>query len=215
MALDFASLDKAWQLTFELAWEAWRAGTIPIGAVLTDGAGAIIASGRNRVFDTRAVGGQLSGSWVAHAEVNTLAQLPPGAHEGCTITSTTEPCLLCAGAICMSLHGRIVVRYAVDDPIAGGMEAAMAAPQGRRRTFVVDRAVEPAFVALADALNLAESLRRAPSGIVASHYEDHRPEVFAAAVELRSVLDPLVGTALPLEEALKRAGPILAKHLDL
>ena len=115
----------------------------------------------------------------------------------------------------MSLHGRVVVRYAVDDPIAGGMEAARMAPQGRRRDLVVERMPDPAFVAFADAINLAESLRRAPQGIVASHYKEHRPELFAAAVELRMVLDPLIGTDAPLDEALMKAGPVLARPREI
>jgi tRNA(Arg) A34 adenosine deaminase TadA len=213
MMLDLSPLDTSWKMTFELAWEAWRAGTIPIGAVLTDDTGTVIASGRNRIFETALAHGQLSGSWVAHAEVNALAQLPAGSHDGYTITSTTEPCLLCAGAITMSLHGRIVVRYAVDDPIAGGMEAARMAPQGRRREFVVERLERRDFVVLVDAMNLAESVRRSPDGIVATYYQANHPDLFAAAADFRNVLEPLLGTDAPLREALQRVAPIVGGYL--
>jgi tRNA(Arg) A34 adenosine deaminase TadA len=101
MDLDMSALDTAWQATYELAWEAWRAGTVPIGAVVTDPAGMVIARGRNRIFDPARPPGQLAGAWIAHAEVNALLQLPAVHYEDFAVTSTTEPCLMCAGAITM------------------------------------------------------------------------------------------------------------------
>jgi tRNA(Arg) A34 adenosine deaminase TadA len=103
-----------------LAWEAYRAGTVPVGAVIVDPGGAIASEGRNRIYDTVAPEGQLAGSRLAHAEMNALLRLPlnPDARfREYTVLTTTEPCLLCAGAITMVRVGR--VRYAAADPVAG------------------------------------------------------------------------------------------------
>lgn len=214
MDLDVSSLDAAWRATYELAWEAWRAGTIPIGAVVTDRDGTVIAKGRNRIFEQHAPAGQVAGTWVAHAEVNALLQLPAGQHAGLGVTSTTEPCLMCAGAITMSLRGRVVVRYAVDDPIAGGIEAATRSPQGRRRDLQLHGLDHPAFVRFADALNLAESIRRVPDGVVAAHYRQQRPDLFACATELESALRPFLFTDVPLEDVVNRVDTVLRNHPD-
>ena len=207
-------LDAAWQATFELAWEAWRAGTIPIGAVVTDQEGMVIAKGRNRIFDSDRWPGQIAGAWIAHAEVNALLQLPADHYEDFAVTSTTEPCLMCAGAITMSLRGRVVIRYAVEDPIAGGIEAAIHSPQGQRRDLRLNRLEHPGFVRFADTLNLAESIRRAPDGVVAAHYRRLRPNLFACAMELESVLRHFLSTDVPLERVVNKVERVLFNHPD-
>jgi tRNA(Arg) A34 adenosine deaminase TadA len=40
-------LEPVWQRAFELAWEAYGRDTTPVGAVVADGAGRIVAEGRN------------------------------------------------------------------------------------------------------------------------------------------------------------------------
>ena len=44
-------LHAPWPEVFELMWDAYLAGTIPVGAVVTDEAGEVAARGRNRIFD--------------------------------------------------------------------------------------------------------------------------------------------------------------------
>lgn len=214
MDLDISALDAAWQAAYELAWEAWRAGTIPIGAVVTDREGLVVARGRNRIFDPDRSARQMAGVWIAHAEVNALLQLPADRYEGFAITSTTEPCLMCAGAITMSLRGRVDVRYAVDDPIAGGIEEAAHSPQGQRRDLRLHRLEHPGFVRFADALNLAESIRRVPDGVVAAHYRQRRPNLFSCAVELESVLRPFQFTDIALERVVNKVEEVLRSYPD-
>lgn len=55
------SLAYPWGEVFELMREAYLAGCIPVGAVVTDAGGAVVATGRNRIFD-EAHGGQLAGT---------------------------------------------------------------------------------------------------------------------------------------------------------
>jgi tRNA(Arg) A34 adenosine deaminase TadA len=61
-------LPALWQLPFELAWEALRAGSRPIGAVLLDGAGRPVATGRNRSQESTAPPRQLADTAIAHAD---------------------------------------------------------------------------------------------------------------------------------------------------
>ncbi len=88
-------------------------GEVPVGAVVTDAAGNIVAEAGNR---TR----ELSDP-TAHAEilairaacaVHVSERLP-----GHTLHVTLEPCAMCAGAI---VHARVArVVYAADDPKTG------------------------------------------------------------------------------------------------
>ncbi|WP_399920926.1 nucleoside deaminase [Streptomyces kanamyceticus] len=105
-------------LPFALAWEAFGAGSRPIGAALLDAEGAVVACGRNRSQEAAAPPGQLAGAAIAHAEINVLAQLPSRRrYEDHRLFTTLEPCLLCSGAL---LHARVgTVVYAAADHIHG------------------------------------------------------------------------------------------------
>jgi len=67
-------LEPPWPHVFELMWEAYVVGTIPVGAVVAGSDGSIVAHGRNRIFD-RPHSGQLAGTRLAHAEINALLGL--------------------------------------------------------------------------------------------------------------------------------------------
>lgn len=115
----WAALEPPWRAAFELAWESFEAGSLGIGAVLTDRDGAVVAGGRNRLLETDAPPGQLAGSTVAHAEVNALATVPVGQGRRLAIWSTLQPCLQCSGAIVMA--GVPEVRFAAADPLFDGL----------------------------------------------------------------------------------------------
>src|SRR4051794_12741046 len=94
------TLTPPWQACLEEAWAAYYAGSVPIGAVITDTAGQILARGRNRMGEQDAQGNTLYGHRLAHAEVNALLALDHTAVDpaACVLYSTTEPCPLCTGA---------------------------------------------------------------------------------------------------------------------
>ena len=75
-------------------------GEIPVGCVITDGAGNVIGRGRNR----REEGADAT----AHAEIEAIREacraLGTWRLDGCTLYVTLEPCPMCAGAI---LNARI------------------------------------------------------------------------------------------------------------
>ena len=54
------------------AWEAYKAGSVPIGAVIVDAEGHILTRGRSRRFERAGEPGTVFGNPLAHAELNAL-----------------------------------------------------------------------------------------------------------------------------------------------
>ncbi len=113
------SLSPPWQAALEMAWEAYCAGTIPIGAVVADASGNIVARGRNRILDTSAPDGQIYNDMLAHAEINALLalKLDQESRHDSVLYTTMEPCPLCMGAFYMSSVRTL--HFAARDPYAG------------------------------------------------------------------------------------------------
>ncbi|KJL21221.1 tRNA-specific adenosine deaminase [Microbacterium oxydans] len=88
----------------ELAAEAATASEIPVGAVVLDPEGRIIAEGRNTREETHDPTG--------HAEVEALRRAAAAVGswnlEGHTLVVTLEPCIMCAGAVLQARIGRVV-----------------------------------------------------------------------------------------------------------
>ena len=79
-------------------------GEIPVGALILDPEGNVIATGRNsRVHETDPT---------AHAEVNAIREaarvLGDRVLDGCTLVVTLEPCVMCAGVILAARVPRVV-----------------------------------------------------------------------------------------------------------
>ena len=103
------SLEQTWQVAFGEAAHAYlKLGSPPIGAVVVDASGEIIARGANDFPRNR----------LDHAEVTALSQIPVTTDRlKCEIYSTLEPCAMCAGAIRIcQLHA---AHFAAADPSAG------------------------------------------------------------------------------------------------
>ncbi len=100
--MNFENLSLPWQAAFSEAWQAMIAGSLPIGACVARGE-TVIARGRNRIADPYSINEFISGTKVAHAELNALVQLPQSTltHD-LTLYSTFEPCPLCVGALIMA-----------------------------------------------------------------------------------------------------------------
>lgn len=101
---------QAMALALDEARAALATGDVPVGAVVLDAAGNVIARGRN----VREAEQDPSG----HAEIVALraAALALGSWrlDGCTLVVTLEPCTMCAGAIVGARIARLVFG-AVDD----------------------------------------------------------------------------------------------------
>lgn len=97
------NLDIPWKEAFELAWESYKKGTIPIGCVIVSKEGKIISKGRNQIFDTPSES-PLAGTNMAHAEMNALLGLKETEHPDIReyiLYTTMEPCPMCFGTIVM------------------------------------------------------------------------------------------------------------------
>jgi tRNA(Arg) A34 adenosine deaminase TadA len=188
--MDDSVLEGPWRECFELAWEAFRAGTIPVGAVVVDEAGVVVARGRNRIFEDAAPPRQLAGSWLAHAELNALAELPAlrtgdgrSAYEGHALYTTLEPCALCMGAALMMMVGE--VRFSSADHYGGGRELRLENAHTARLPLVLTGPLDGLLGDLGELLHLAHFVWRRPDGFVLATYREREPEL----VELAERLD--------------------------
>ncbi|MBI4732759.1 MAG: nucleoside deaminase [Chloroflexi bacterium] len=146
----WSDLPSPWQACLELAWQAYCDDCIPIGAVVTDSGGRILASGRNRIFEKTKPGG-VNGTALAHAEVEALRGLDLDAVDPhtCLLYTTTEPCPMCMGAFYMS--GLRTLHYAARDPYAGSTNMLGTTWYLRRKPIMVfgpDPRLETIVVAL-------------------------------------------------------------------
>lgn len=94
---------------------AGACGEVPVGAVLVDAGGKLLATGRN-ARETRQ-------DPTAHAEMEALragcAERGSWRLDGCTLVVTLEPCAMCAGALVQARVATLV--YAASDPRAGAV----------------------------------------------------------------------------------------------
>jgi tRNA(adenine34) deaminase len=206
----WAALEPPWRVCLSLAWEAYGAGTIPVGAALVDGGGDVVAEGRNRVYEREAPPGQVANSLLAHAEVNALVALDPERrYEDHVLYTALEPCLLCVGAAVMATVGRI--RYAGADPYGGGDGGLVGVnPHVERVPLELDGPREDAFGVLASALLPAFYLRRKPTGHVVRAFARRAPALLAAAESMLAAgAAELAAAGVPLPEALPSLWPSL------
>ena len=88
---------------------------VPVGAVILDSGGAVVARARNRR--------EADGDPTAHAEMLAIRAAADITGQwrltGCTLVVTLEPCTMCAGAVTMARIGRLV--YGAEDPKAGAV----------------------------------------------------------------------------------------------
>lgn len=112
------------RVAFDLAWQSVCAGSLGIGAVITHQDGTVIATGRNRLFESDPGDDVLAGTSLAHAEMNALAKLRWGTlrDEHLVLWTTLQPCLQCLGAIRLSQVNE--VRILAPDPLFRGVEGA-------------------------------------------------------------------------------------------
>jgi tRNA(adenine34) deaminase len=169
--------------TLELAWEAFLAGSFPVGAVLTDSSGVVVAEGRNRMGESDAPAGRLRATGLAHAEMDVLAQLPIGDYADYTLYTSLEPCLLCRAASTMSHIG--TVRFVAADSLCDGLDQlpTINGHASRRYPAMFGPLTGP-YARFASVLPMATLLAFNPSGETSDHYRVHAPDAFAAAAEI-------------------------------
>jgi isopenicillin N synthase-like dioxygenase/tRNA(Arg) A34 adenosine deaminase TadA len=91
---------------------ATAAGKMPFGAVLVDARGVIVAQAHNQILAANKRGGGSGADATRHAEMELVRQFPASMlaadRTKCTLYTSTEPCVMCAGAIYWSGVGRVV-----------------------------------------------------------------------------------------------------------
>ena len=105
-----------------LAQAAGYAGEVPVGAVIIDQNGNLIASGENRRERDK--------DPTAHAEILALRSAGQALQNWhlnqCILYVTLEPCPMCAGAIVQARLGFLV--YGADDPKTGAIRTVINIP---------------------------------------------------------------------------------------
>ena len=103
-------------LALEEAQKAAAAGEVPVGAVIVNARGRVLASAGNRT--------RRDCDPTAHAEILVIRQAAAALGQerlvGCTIYVTLEPCAMCAGALAHSRVERVI--YGATDPKSGGTD---------------------------------------------------------------------------------------------
>lgn len=129
---DPTSYEAPMKQAIELAVQAGEAGDVPVGAVLLDATGEVVAGDRNRR--------ELLHDPTAHAEMLVLSararEIGDWRLTGHTLVVTLEPCPMCAGAAVWSRLDRIV--YGSADPKAGAAWSLYNIPQDRRLNHRVE-----------------------------------------------------------------------------
>ena len=120
------------RLALSAAEEAGREGDVPVGAVLLDVSGEVVATDRNRREQLR--------DPTAHAEILVISararEIGDWRLTGHTLVVTLEPCPMCAGAAVWARLDRLV--YGAADPKAGAAWSLYNIPQDRRLNHRVE-----------------------------------------------------------------------------
>lgn len=113
-------------LALDEARAALAHGDVPVGAVIVDGSGAVVASAHNRR--------EVDRDPTAHAEVLAISIAARASGDwrlaGHTLFVTLEPCPMCAGAAVWARLDRVV--YGAADPKAGAAWSLYNIPQDAR-----------------------------------------------------------------------------------
>jgi tRNA(Arg) A34 adenosine deaminase TadA len=112
----WTALSEPWRVAFEEAWTSWRRGSLGVGAVVTEGEDIIVARGHNQMRHSGP--GPISETYMAHAEMNALAQLPVRRGPDYRIYSTFEPCYMCTSALLLYRVNQVY--FAAPDPVWEG-----------------------------------------------------------------------------------------------
>ena len=177
------TLDLPWQAALEMAWEAYCAGTLPIGAVVADADGRIVARGRNRILDTSAPDGQVYNDMLAHAEINALLTLniDQESRHYSALYTTMEPCPLCMGAFYMSSVRTL--HFAARDPYAGSVNLLGTTPYLSRKSIRVIPPFDPALEISLIAMMVETELTLRGETVITSRFFDEWRTMSPKAVD--------------------------------
>jgi tRNA(adenine34) deaminase len=124
--------EDSMRLALEQARMAARHGDVPVGAVVVDQAGSVLAAAGNER--------EIRHDPTAHAEILALREasrkLRSWRLSGLTLVVTLEPCTMCAGALVLARITRLV--FGAFDPKAGAVSSLFDVVRDRRLNHRVD-----------------------------------------------------------------------------
>ena len=178
-----------WKACFELAWDAHLAGSNPIGALVADAQGSVVATGKSAVR-AESSGVQSAHCEIAHAEINALLALDNRIHDTAkasayTLFVTLEPCPLCFGALYMSDVEKLV--FAAKDRYGGSTNLLGTTPYLSRKPVQVEGPVDH-LEQVSVFLNVYSDLLR--GGDVATVVHDEFAKDYPAVVQRARELAP-------------------------
>jgi tRNA(adenine34) deaminase len=136
--MKWVEVPSLWQLCFEQAWEAFQEGSRPIGAVIVNENGEIVATGKSATLNELS-NTVISHNELAHAEINALLKIDNRVHKrvtAYTLYSSLEPCPLCFGAFYMS--GIRNLKYAAKDKYGGSTNLKDTTPYLSRKPINIE-----------------------------------------------------------------------------
>lgn len=159
------------------AWMSFTTGNHGIGAVVVDADMTVVGSGHNKIFDTRGDGPALSGSPLAHAEINALYSLGGMRAPGCTLVTSLAPCPLCVGAAAVLRISAI--RYLGHDPSCDGTETGTA--NGSWRLPLIAHEADVIWSLWCEVLPMVSAVQRhGRDSVLVRSYERSRPDLLEA-----------------------------------
>jgi tRNA(Arg) A34 adenosine deaminase TadA len=196
-----------------LGWDAYRVGTLPIGAAVVDVRGHVVAQARSHRHEDIVMPGQLANTRIAHAEVNALAQLPSsGRYEDHVLYANVEPCCLCLGAVLQTGIGG--VRYGWRDRYAGATTSmTVQNPQVARRCLDIEGPIGGVVGTLTGLLIACHYIHVRPGpDHVTAPWRQAEPALFAMAADaqVKAVVARAAALALPLDGLIDGLLPLIA-----
>jgi tRNA(adenine34) deaminase len=195
-----------------MAWESWCAGSLGIGAVITNPKGNVVARGRNRVLE-EAGGAALGGSLLAHAEMDAFLALGLSTAEGLVLYTTVEPCLMCS-ATCIAMR-TAKVAYATADPVFEGLDETLASHSYvSGRLPIRERLDDPLLAGFAAVLPMANRVWSRPGSPPRSEWIQSHAQLWAAANRLINdgTMSRLQRCGAEVDEAVAVVADYLAAH---
>lgn len=135
--MNWNDVPDLWKTCFEVAWESFREGARPIGAVVVNGKNEIVTTGKSCVFQ-ETPDSVIAHNELAHAEMNALLKVDNRVHKEVadyTLYSTLEPCPLCFSAFYMS--GIRNLKYAANDKYGGSTNLQGTTPYLSKKSITV------------------------------------------------------------------------------
>jgi tRNA(adenine34) deaminase len=140
--------ESAMRQALEVAERALASGDVPVGALILDPHGTVIATGYNRR--------EVDGDPTAHAEIVAIRQAAEAAGswrlDNHTLVVTLEPCAMCAGAIAQSRIATVV--FGAWDEKAGAVGSVwdvLRDPRALHKTEVIAGVLEAECAAVLNA----------------------------------------------------------------